>query len=130
MTRALVAMLASAALVWACTVTANAGPFEEGVIAYERNDHSTALRHWRPLAEQGNPAAQSNLALMYARGQGVPRDYVRAYMWSSLAASKGHADGVKNRSAIAKGMTPAQIQQAQKMVTDWKPTGSSSQALR
>jgi TPR repeat protein len=126
MTRMFAAMVASTVLVLGFAASSVAGPFEDGVTAYERNDHSTALRHWRPLAEQGNPAAQSNLALMYAKGQGVPRDYVRAYMWSSLSASKGHQDGAKNRSAVSKGMTPAQIQQAQKLASEWKPAGPPS----
>jgi hypothetical protein len=33
-----------------------AGPFEEGLAAYERGDYATALRLWRPLAEQGEAA--------------------------------------------------------------------------
>jgi hypothetical protein len=30
-------------------------PFEDGVAAYERGDYATAMRLWRPLAEQGKP---------------------------------------------------------------------------
>jgi len=90
--------------------------------AYDKGDHSTAMRYWRGLADQGNPAAQSNLALMYFKGQGVPRDYVQAYMWSSLSAARGHQEGVKNRDSIAKGMTPAQLADAQRRASAWKPT--------
>jgi len=42
--------------------------------SYENGDYATALREWEPLAEQGNAYAQSNLSLMYAKGQGVPQD--------------------------------------------------------
>src|SRR6185436_8209624 len=80
------------------------------------------------LADQGNAAAQSNLALMYAKGHGVPKDYVQAYMWSSLSAARGHQEGVKNRDSIAKGMTPAQVADAQKRASAWKPTGVPAQA--
>ncbi len=38
----------------------------------------TALREWRPLADQGNAKAQSGLAGMYAKGLGVPKDYGKA----------------------------------------------------
>lgn len=100
---------------------AAAGPFEDGLTAYSRNDFSGALRLWQPLANQGNAAAQANLALMYFKGQGVPRDYPRAYMWSSLAATRGHQEGAKNRDSIAKGMTPAQIAEGQKLAREWKP---------
>ncbi len=37
--------------------------FAEGVAAYERGDYATALREWRPLAEQGDAEAQYNLGV-------------------------------------------------------------------
>ena len=30
-----------------------AGPFDDGVAAFDRKDYATALRLWRPLAAQG-----------------------------------------------------------------------------
>ena len=32
--------------------------FQKGVDAYDRGDYATALREWKPLAEQGNADAQ------------------------------------------------------------------------
>jgi uncharacterized protein len=52
-----------------------AGPFEDGVAAYSRGDYATALRLWRPLADQGVADAQFNLGLMYEDSEGVPQDY-------------------------------------------------------
>ena len=118
------AILVSAVLALSFSAPVVAGPFEDGITAYDRNDYSTAMRHWRPLADQGNPAAQSNIALMYARGQGVSKDYVQAYMWFSLSAARGHQEGVKNRDSIAKGMTPAQVADGQKRASAWKPVNS------
>jgi TPR repeat protein len=37
-------------------------------------------------AERGDPDARFNLGVMYAKGQGVPQDYMRAYMWFDRAA--------------------------------------------
>ena len=125
MARAFTAISALVVVVLGFTAPAVAGPFEDGVAAYDKNDFANALRHWRPLADQGNPAAQSNIALMYAKGQGLPRDYVRAYMWSSLSAARGHQDGAKNRDTVAKGMTAAQIDQEQ-LTREWKPAGQPS----
>ena len=125
MVRAFTAAFAFVVLALSFSAPAVAGPFEDGIAAYNKNDYSNALRHWRPLADQGNPAAQSNLALMYAKGQGVPRDYVQAYMWSSLSAARGHQEGARNRDSIAKGMTPAQITDARKRASTWKPTGQA-----
>ena len=65
--------------------------FEDGDAAYKRGDYVTALRVWRPLAEQGNAKAQNNLGTMYAQGQGVPQDYVQAVKWYRLAAKQGAA---------------------------------------
>jgi TPR repeat protein len=121
MARASTVISACVVLATVLAAQAVAGPFEDGIAAYERNDYSNALRYWRPLADQGNPAAQSNLALMYAKGQGVPRDYVQAYVWSSLSAASGHQEGVKNRDTLARGMTPTQIADAKKRASAWKP---------
>lgn len=67
---------------------AAAGPVEDALAAYERGDYATALQICRALADQGNADAQNNLGRMYANGQGVPRDYVRAHMWLNLAVSR------------------------------------------
>jgi TPR repeat protein len=68
-----------------------AGPFEDGVAAYEREDYATALRLLRPLAEQGEASAQFNLGFMYDLGQGVPQDYAEAVKWYRKAADQGNA---------------------------------------
>jgi TPR repeat protein len=44
---------------------AAAGPLEDGAEAAERGDYATALRLWRPLADQGNPYAQYKVGLAY-----------------------------------------------------------------
>jgi len=60
------------------TAMVHADAFGDGVVAYERGDYAAALRLWRPLAEQGNPAAQYNLGVMYREGQSVPQDDAEA----------------------------------------------------
>jgi len=42
--------------------------FQKGFQAYLKGDYQTALREWRPLAEQGHARAQYHLGLMYANG--------------------------------------------------------------
>jgi TPR repeat protein len=66
--------------------------FEEGEAAYERGDHETALREFRPLAEQGNAEAQAALAYMYFFGTGVPQDYGEALNWIGKSAERGFKD--------------------------------------
>ena len=70
--------------------------FAEGVAAFERRDYATALREFRPLAEQGHADAQFNLGLMYYKGQGVPQDHAEAMKWYRKAAEQGDADAQRN----------------------------------
>ena len=69
-----------------------AAELEAGVEAYDRGDYATALKEWRPLAEQGDADAQLGLGAMYFYGQGVPQDYAEAVKWYRLAAEQGQAD--------------------------------------
>ena len=78
-------------------------------------------RFYRASAEQGFPPAQYMLDLMYGKGQGVPQDYVLAYMWFNLAGSFGAQLGNKHRDALAPRMTSGQIAEAQKFSREWKP---------
>ena len=71
---------------------AYAGPFEDVTAAYKRQDYATALRLIRPLADKGDAAAQSNLGLMYDKGQGVPENDAEAVKWYVKAADQGDAD--------------------------------------
>ncbi len=73
-----------------------AGPFEDARAAHGRGDYGTALGLLRPLANQGNATAQSNLGLMYDLGQGVPQDYAQAVKWYRLAAEQGNASAQSN----------------------------------
>ncbi|MEZ0225426.1 MAG: tetratricopeptide repeat protein [Alphaproteobacteria bacterium] len=52
-----------------------------------RNDYKTALKLWRPLAEQGNSDAQISLGYVYLLGREVKQDDAEAYFWYSLAAA-------------------------------------------
>ena len=70
--------------------------FNKGVAAYKSGDFATALREFKPFAEQGHAGAQRNLGVMYEFGNGVPQDYKTAVNWYELAAVQGHADAQKN----------------------------------
>lgn len=53
---------------------AHAGPFEGGLAAYRRGDQVAALQVWRSLAESGDSAAQTNIAVLYIDGKDVAAD--------------------------------------------------------
>lgn len=48
--------------------------FYKGLSAAQTGDFKTALKEWKPLAEQGDKTAQFNLGIMYHQGTGVPQD--------------------------------------------------------
>jgi hypothetical protein len=73
-----------------------AADYQAGVDAAGRGDYVTALKEWRPLAEQGHAGAQFNLGTMYTNGLGVPLDYTEAAKWVRLAAEQGHAGAQNN----------------------------------
>ncbi len=70
--------------------------YEAGKEAYYRGDYDTALKEWRPLAEQGIARAQSNLGSMDEYGEGVPQDDEAAARWYRLAADQGYAIAQSN----------------------------------
>jgi TPR repeat protein len=57
--------LTAALTVAALARSALAGPVEDAVVEYSRGDYATALRFFRPIAEQGDARAQFVLASMY-----------------------------------------------------------------
>jgi TPR repeat protein len=56
---------------------------------------------------------------MYEKGEGVPQDLVRAYMWCTVAVAALSGDNgkaaMKRRDVVASQMTAAQIMKAQEM---------------
>ncbi len=77
-----------------------AGPLEDARAAYQKQDYATALRLFRPLADQGDAEAQSMLGLMYDVGRGVPHDHAQALKWYRLAADQGYAKAQFNLGAM------------------------------
>ena len=84
--------------IMALAVPADAGPLEDGWAAYSREDYATALKLWRPLAEQGDAEAQTNLGIMYNDGRGEPDDVFEAVTWFREAAEQGYARAQVNLS--------------------------------
>ena len=65
-----------------------------GETAYAKGDYSKAARYFRIAAGRKNAwsaDAESDLGLMYDRGQGVPQDYTEAVKWYRRAAAQGNA---------------------------------------
>ncbi len=82
--------------------------------------YAEAAKWYRRAADQGYYAAQYELSRMQADGWGVPRDYVSAHMWLSLAIRNGYS-GRGELRALERYMTAAEISEAQKRPNEWQP---------
>jgi TPR repeat protein len=109
-------ILTGAIMVWLSASSVWAGPWEDGMAAYNRGDYVPAIRLFRPLAQAGNAKAQNVIGVMYRKGQGVARSSARAFMWFSLAAKRGDAKAKEELHEVSKDMTPAEIAQAREMM--------------
>jgi uncharacterized protein len=89
-------------------------------------NYSEAARWLRRAANQGFGMAQGLLGLMYAFAQGVPQDFVQAYMWLNLAAARlpqgeDRSQTVELRDRVATQLSPAQRARAREMALNWRP---------
>ncbi len=126
--------------------TALAGPLDDATAANLSGDYAAALLLLRPLADEGNAAAQNILGGMYAFGRGVRLDYTEAAAWYRKAADQGNAAAQYNLGvAYANGLGVQQDDaealrwyrkaadqgdpDALRTVREWKPIGHPVSAV-
>lgn len=83
--------------------------------AYERGEFATALTDFGKLAEQGNAAAEYQLGLMTANGEGVAQNHAEAVRWYRKAAAQGNADAQRSLGmcfATGQGVSKDAVQAA------------------
>jgi len=74
--------------------------------------------------------AEYNLAIMYARGQGIPVDLPRGMAWMALAAERNEKRYVDAREVIYAELTKEQFEQANGIWRELKKTYGDEVALR
>lgn len=91
-------------------------------------DWAESTKWYQLAADQGEPRGQMNMGVAYVNGQGVSQDLVQAYKWYSLALAgmdgrdkEGITLTKSNLSRLSGYMTDAQIQAANKLVSEWRP---------
>ncbi len=88
-------VLAPAVLVFAMVLgvapMARAGALEDGLKAYGKGDYAAARRLLVPLAEKGDPRAQTTVGAMNEDAQGGPHIYQEAERWYLKAANQAYA---------------------------------------
>ena len=79
-----------------------------------QKDPAKEIYWYEKAARQGLSPAQYNLAVIYHNGDETARDDVKAYAWM-LLAKKGGLDAGDALKIISREMSPAQIQEAEKL---------------
>jgi TPR repeat protein len=79
-----------------------ADDFQDGLLAMLKGDNETAVKMFRPLAENGNAEAQYHLGYLYETGTGVKRDDKEALRWFSAAAAQGHEGAAIRAKVVAR----------------------------
>ena len=77
------------------------------------NHQIQAANLMQAAAEAGIAPAMINLAGLFARGEGVPQDYVLAHMWLIRGARLGHPGDPDLAGFLASQMTVEQVTEAQ-----------------
>lgn len=78
-------------LLWTVAGATCAGQFDFAKNASTSTNAAGAIAKYRPLADQGNAAAQFNMGMIYHAGYGVAADDAVAAVWFQKAAEQGFA---------------------------------------
>ena len=82
-----------------------------------RVDLARAGEYYAAAAKMGNPVAQTLIGRLFEEGKGTPKNLAYAYVNYSRAAAGGVADAAKKRDEIKPKLTPAELKEAEKILT-------------
>jgi len=99
------------------------------VHAFRKNDFTFAIQMYEVAAAWAFKPAEYNLAIMYARGQGIPADLPRGMAWMALAAERNEKRYVDAREVIYAELTKEQFEQANGIWRELKKTYGDEVAL-
>lgn len=72
-----------------CNQLPGADLYNQAGVKFQAGDHAGAAQILLKAAQAGNAVAQLRLAIMYEKGDGVPRDKKSAFQWYSRATAQG-----------------------------------------
>jgi hypothetical protein len=104
--------------------------FRLGAHAFRTKNYTFAVQMYQVSASWAYKPAEYNIAVMYARGQGVPVDLPRAMAWIALAAERNEKHYVDAREAVYAEMSKEQFDQANAIWRELKKTYGDEIALR
>jgi uncharacterized protein len=85
---------------------------------FDRQEHEAVAVLTTQAHERGSMLAMGALGYCYAEGQGVPQNFVEAYIWFNLAAAVGLRAAAQDRDRFAEKLVPEQLIQAQHQAAD------------
>jgi hypothetical protein len=104
--------------------------FRLGAHAFRTKNYIFAIQMYQVSASWAYKPAEYNLAVMYARGEGVAVELPRAMAWIALAAERNEKHYVDAREAVYAEMSKEQFDQANAIWRELKPTYGDEVALR
>lgn len=103
--------------------------YYRAVDAVKHKQYKFAIDMYETSASWAYKPAQYNLAVIYAKGEGVPVDKARAMAWAALAAERGDQDYVDAREAIYADLSKDEFARANEIWRDLKKTYADTVAL-
>ena len=119
------AVFNTAALILVLAVTPARADYEAGQQAWDAGQQSEAIAEWQRSAKAGDAKAMLALGRLYVSGEGVLQDYVQAYKWFNLAASRGEGVAVAERDALTAQMSLQERAEARNLALEWEPDSSA-----
>jgi localization factor PodJL len=94
-----------------------------GVLAAEggKPNYTSAALWFGKAAEYGIRDSQYNLAVLLARGLGLPKDLVKSYTWFAIVAAAGDADAARKRDDVAARLTSSELAAANAAAMGFAP---------
>lgn len=118
----------SAAVLLGVAVPAGADMYSAGA-AYEKGDFTAAFNQFKELAELGKPSAQFDIAVMYARGEGVAQSNVLAHAWASIAGQNGEEKGRVLADKLEPDLTPNSLRFSKDLQVEYSQTSLNARLL-
>ena len=101
-----------------------------GVLAAEggKPNYTSAALWFGKAAEYGIRDSQYNLAVLLARGLGLPKDLVKSYTWFAIVAAAGDADAARKRDDVAARLTSSELAAANGAAAGFAPRPADQSA--
>jgi uncharacterized protein len=84
-------------------------------------DLRKALSYFELAAARGNPIALFEIGQMFEVGQPLAADPMKAHLYTTLAAAKGHSSAAEAVPRLARRLSPTQAEASRLAAMSWRP---------